>query len=111
MLISDYEKIIDEQFRDLLGKPVDISVRGLYQDNKCVALSIVPPKELPYYPIDKDMHITMALQNKKTPPVYSNELIYRLKGKDYELTDDERVVLFKPFQVSGTISFVGKSKK
>ncbi len=62
------------------------TIDNIAYDEHCVALCISKvhdlknKKDVSFYPADKNLHITMFLNDIK--PVYSNELIKRLKNKN-----------------------------
>lgn len=101
---SDFKK--DEftkfvlQYDELFEKEVEVEISQLAFDEHCVAftgIALDKSKNIKYYPEDKNLHITMMLNDKK--PVYSNTLIQEHK-KTNKLVD------MKPFKITGTLTKV-----
>ncbi len=70
--------VFTEQYLHLLNKQCNIQIDKIAMDDKCIALCVVPSDYIPYYPKEKNLHITMLL-TKGTKPVYSNEMIRTTK--------------------------------
>ncbi len=71
---SDFKTLVlFETFIEQYNKEenYDISVDSIVYDDYCVAFTV--NADVPFYPKDKNLHITMMLNNKK--PIYSNKLI------------------------------------
>ncbi len=73
---KEFEAFVDEKYGSLEeNSKHKIKVKSVVYDDHCVAF---PAQiELPFYPPDKNTHITMMLN--KTKPVYSNVMLSALK--------------------------------
>jgi hypothetical protein len=80
--MSDFSK----QYEDSLGKEIKYQIDKVACDSKCVTL-VVKPLDLPIYPVDKALHVTLMLADG-CKPVYSNELIKNTVSGGFLLFDE-----------------------
>lgn len=113
--LEDYHKFVDDNYRSRDGQEVILSFTGYARDSRCVCFTIALPDTIPFYPLDKNLHVTALL--KKKPPVYSNFLLERIKKAKDEGTDQpgndvgEMVVFDEPINVPSTIYLHGELNK
>lgn len=107
---EDFDHVVQTHYKPLEAQEVSLTVLGLAIDEKCVAYMVKPTSEssVQVFPANKNCHLTTMLNNAK--PVYSNELIARLKSKGV-VTEAEKCMWFQePFiVVKGVVNIVTRS--
>lgn len=83
MPMDQYTDVIRDIYAPLQSQLIDLSVTAIVADDDCVAfLTNVPTcandSKLPFYPKDKELHVTMRLRTRSIKPVYSNVLAKRI---------------------------------
>ena len=83
---TNFEEVVQKNFLLYSDKEIEITIYGYARDLHCIALLVSIPANIPYFPADKNLHITMRLNGR--PPVYSNQLITRLKEGRHSASND-----------------------
>ena len=109
---EDFDTIVRDSYTPREQEEVLITIQGFVTDCYCVAFIVSIPPSIPFYPNNKNLHITMRLKGR--PPVYSNHLIARLidkmtKDDSREGSSADRLIrLDEPITVSSTLSVINK---
>jgi hypothetical protein len=80
---SDFKQAHAGPFKEFIkkyteGLSISFNLNSLVVDEHAAAFRVSLIDEVPYYPEDKNLHITILLKDRK--PVYSNELIKKSMG-------------------------------
>jgi tRNA splicing ligase len=79
---DQYIDVVNGIYTDLRDQMVEMNVKAIVADDKCVAFVTDVPSangvQVPFYPKDKVLHLTMRLRDRSIRPVYSNVLAKRV---------------------------------
>ena len=79
---EQYTDVINRVYAPLRDQMIEVNIRAIVADDNCVALITDIPTsnglELPFYPNEKVLHVTMRLRSRNIKPVYSNVLAERI---------------------------------
>jgi hypothetical protein len=110
--INTYVEFFTNNYLSKKDETFTVQVIGFGYDDHCVACMVeLGDSELQFYPETKKLHITMMLNGK--PPVYSNELLQRLKQENYEFKPNENLIFFTKDEIipiNTNLHFVGNLK-
>lgn len=102
--LKEYSAFVKANYKQ--GQKIEVTVVGYAMNTSCVAFMVKLPDGVGYHPEDKNLHVTALLNDVK--PVYSNELLEKLKSGD----GDGKIVKFsEPIVVTSKVEFKGKLRK